>query len=84
MHARITAKLQAEFSPAELNVVDDSDAHRGHAGYREGGGTHFNVMMRAASLNGMSRVAQQRLVMKALKAEFDDGLHALALDLGGV
>ena len=84
MQERIQAALEAAFSPAELTVTDDSEDHRGHAGYREGGGTHFSVRMRAAALDGMNRVAQQRAVMKALKAEFDDGLHALALDLGGV
>jgi len=39
------------------------------------------VRMRAQAFEGLSRVAAQRLVMKALQAEFDDGLHALALDI---
>ena len=82
MEKRIAEKLQAEFSPSLLEVVDDSESHRGHGGWREGGGTHFNVKMRSDAFKDMSRVAAQRTVMKALKEEFDAGLHALALDIG--
>jgi len=81
MEERIIRRLTEAFHPSVLEVVDDSEAHRGHGGWREGGGTHFNVRMRAQAFEGLSRVAAQRLVMKALQAEFDDGLHALALDI---
>lgn len=79
METRIKSKLQAAFDPEMLNVVDDSEAHRGHGGYREGGGTHFNVTIKAAAFNDLNRVAQQRLINKELAQEFEDGLHALAL-----
>lgn len=81
MESRIIAALTAAFSPSELIVVDDSEAHRGHGGYREGGGTHFNVKIRSKAFEGMSRVAAHRSVMAELKSEFDDGLHALSLDV---
>ena len=79
MRERILSKLQVAFDPVTLDVVDDSEAHRGHGGYREGGNTHFNVMIKAYAFNGLSRVAQQRLINKELAQEFEDGLHALAL-----
>ena len=79
MRDRILSKLTAAFDPVALDVVDDSEAHRGHGGYREGGNTHFNVTIKAAAFNGLSRVAQQRLINKELAQEFEDGLHALAL-----
>ena len=83
MQQRIHRKLTEAFAPVELQVIDDSEAHRGHSGYREGGNTHFNVTIRAKSFNGLSRVAAQRLVYAALKEEFDSGLHALALTVSG-
>ena len=83
MQQRIHRKLTEAFAPAELHVEDDSEAHRGHSGYREGGNTHFNVTIRADAFNGLSRVAAQRLVYGALKEEFDKGLHALALNVSG-
>ena len=79
MRERILSKLQTAFDPVYLDVVDDSEAHRGHGGYREGGNTHFNVSIKASAFNGLSRVAQQRLINKELAQEFEDGLHALAL-----
>jgi len=43
MESRIIAALTAAFAPSELIVVDDSESHRGHSGFKEGGETHFNV-----------------------------------------
>ncbi len=83
MQQRIHRKLSEAFAPVELHVEDDSESHRGHSGYREGGNTHFNVTIRADAFNGLSRVAAQRLVYAALKEEFDDGIHALALTVSG-
>ncbi|WFE74875.1 BolA family transcriptional regulator [Roseinatronobacter sp. S2] len=84
MHIRdqIEAKLQAAFNPAQLQVVDDSESHRGHAGWREGGQTHFNVMIRAEGFRDQSRVARHRAVHAALGAELVNRIHALSLDIG--
>ena len=79
---RITEVLQAEFSPHELEVIDESHLHAGHAGAPDGGQSHFQVRMRAESLAGMSRVAQQRKIYAALKQEMAGPIHALALDVG--
>lgn len=84
MAGQIEAKLQAAFAPAELQVVDDSESHRGHAGFQEGGESHFNVRIRAADLGPMSRVARHRAVHAALGPQLISEIHALALDLGGV
>jgi BolA protein len=75
----IDNKLRREFAPARLEIVDESSGHRGHAGWREGGETHFRVEIVSTAFEGKSRVARQRLVYAALKQEFDAGLHALAL-----
>ena len=76
----IRARLQAAFDPRELEVVDDSERHRGHAGYREGGESHFNVHIRAAAFEGKSRVARHRAVHAAL-GDIVERIHALALDI---
>ncbi len=79
--ARIETLLRAAFAPSVLEVVDDSAKHHGHAGARPGGETHYTVRMKAAAFATMSRVERQRAVNRVLQAEFDTGLHALALDL---
>ncbi|MCE8534042.1 BolA family transcriptional regulator [Ruegeria pomeroyi] len=74
-------RLQAAFAPTELEVVDDSESHRGHAGFREGGQSHFNIRIRAAAFAGQSRVARHRAVHQAL-GDIVPRIHALALDIG--
>ncbi len=82
MHAleRITQTLEAEFAPESLDVVDESHKHAGHAGAPEGGESHFRVTMVSQAFSGMNKVERQRAVYKALQAEFDARLHALAFD----
>ena len=77
----IEAKLAAKFAPAFLDVIDESNQHFGHAGWREGGETHFRVRIAAHHFDGMSRVAQHRAVMDALDAELKDRVHALAIEV---
>jgi BolA protein len=79
MQERIIARLTAALDPILLNVVDESDRHAGHAGAREGGGTHYRVQVVSAKFDRRSRVERHRLVYDLLTAEFADGLHALAL-----
>jgi BolA protein len=75
----IDNKLRIRFSPSRLSIEDESSKHRGHAGHREGGESHFRVEIVSAEFEGRSRVARQRLVYETLKDELDAGLHALAL-----
>jgi BolA protein len=75
----IDNKLRMRFAPTRLSIEDESARHRGHAGYREGGESHFRVEIVSRVFEGMSRVARQRLVYETLKEEFGTGLHALGL-----
>ena len=79
MQERIVARLTAALDPSVLDVIDESDRHAGHAGAREGGGTHYWVRVVSAKFERRSRVERHRLVYDLLAAEFADGLHALAL-----
>ncbi|MBW4960499.1 BolA family transcriptional regulator [Sulfitobacter sp. CW3] len=77
----IADRLEAAFAPTELNVVDDSESHRGHAGFQEGGESHFNVKIRSEKFKGLNRIARHRAVHEALGPELIGRIHALALDL---
>lgn len=74
-------RLRAKFNVKELVVVDDSESHRGHAGFQEGGESHFNVRLRSEVFEGMNRLARHRAVHSALGADLIGRIHALALDL---
>ncbi len=76
---RIEVKLTEALSPLRLLVRDDSDQHRGHGGYREGGETHFHVEIVSQAFDGLSRVARQRKVYELLESELSERVHALEL-----
>ncbi len=75
----ITATLQERLDPTRLAVEDESHRHAGHAGWREGGETHFRLDIVSPAFEGKSRVERHRLVNAALAEAFARGLHALAI-----
>jgi BolA protein len=77
--AAIREKLEAAFAPQRLEVIDDSDRHAGHAGAREGGESHFNLVIVSAVFEGLSRVERQRRVNAALREELAGPVHALSI-----
>ena len=77
------SRLTAAFAPTRLEIDDESEAHRGHSGYREGGESHFRILMRAPALADMERLARHRAVHAALGPDLVGRIHALVLDLDG-
>ena len=77
----IENRLRAAFEPEVLHVVDDSESHRGHTGFQEGGESHFNVEIKSAQFAGMSRIARHRAVHAAIGKDVIARIHALALDI---
>jgi BolA family transcriptional regulator, general stress-responsive regulator len=75
----ITNKLSEAFSPESLEVSDESHLHKGHAGHRPGGETHFRVYIVSAAFEGKSRIERHRMINSALEAELKGGVHALAI-----
>jgi BolA family transcriptional regulator, general stress-responsive regulator len=75
----ITETVQQRLRPTSLTVEDESHRHAGHAGWREGGETHFRINVVSATFEGKSRVERHRMVNEALNEAFRRGLHALAI-----
>jgi BolA family transcriptional regulator, general stress-responsive regulator len=75
----IEQTLTERFAPDQLDVTDESHQHHGHAGWREGGETHFRLDIVSRAFSGKSRVDRHRLVNEALAGAFARGLHALAI-----
>ena len=76
--AMIRSRLEAEFEPDELDIVDDSRRHAGHPGARDGRG-HFNVRMRSRRFTGKRTVERHRMIYAALGPLMQTDIHALSL-----
>ncbi|MFL6629561.1 MAG: BolA family protein [Burkholderiaceae bacterium] len=74
----MTQALVERLAPLALELVDDSAAHAGHAGAREG--AHFNLRIVSAKFAGLPRISRHRLVYDALRPWMAEGVHALAID----
>ncbi len=74
----IRARL-AQLEPLALDLVDESETHRGHAGYRAGGNTHWRVSIVSPRFAGQPTVARHRMVYQALGSLMQDPIHALAI-----
>lgn len=79
----IRSRLETAFRPSRLEVVDESERHRGHAGYQEGGESHFRVTISAPAFESMSRIERHRAVHDALGQNLVGRIHALALKISG-
>ena len=78
----IRERLEAAFAPEELAVIDESESHRGHAGWREGGESHFAVRITAMPFAEMSRIERHRAIHAALGSDLMARIHALRLIVG--
>lgn len=76
----IRDRLEAAFAPTRLEIIDDSERHRGHAGYQEGGESHFRIDIAAPIFEGKTRIERHRAVHAAL-GDLTTRVHALALKI---
>ena len=77
--AEMIERLEAALRPTRLELVDDSEQHRGHGGHNPDGESHFTLTIESAAFAGKSRVARQRLVHAALGELVGNRVHALSI-----
>ncbi len=76
--AAIEERLRSALQPTELEVIDDSHRHVGHAGAREGRG-HFSVLVVSERFRGLPVVRRHRLVYEAVGEMMQTDIHALSI-----
>ena len=75
----IDKTLRESFNPTFLEVIDESELHRGHVGFKEGAQTHFKIVISAKIFEKMSRVSRERAIHKALGSKMMQNIHALSI-----
>ncbi len=77
--AEITRRLELEFEPDHLEVIDEGHLHVGHAGARDGRG-HFRVRIRARAFSDLTPIQRHRLIYDCLGDLLKTDVHALAIE----
>jgi BolA protein len=80
LETEICAAL-GELAPEHLDVINESALHSGHSGDDGSGESHWRIVIKAASLDDMSRVARHRAIHNALGQDIIGRIHALAIDI---
>ncbi len=78
VEATIRGRLST-LEPVSVELVDESERHRGHAGWREGGGTHWRLEIVSPRFSGQPTLARHRMVYQALGELMHNPIHALAI-----
>lgn len=72
-------RLNSSLSPTRIELIDDSEQHRGHAGYNPAGESHFTLRIQSPLFKGKTRVERQRMVYSALGELMRERVHALSI-----
>lgn len=76
----IRERLEKNFSPKQLTIIDDSEKHKGHPGAR-GGGLHFTVIIAADCFKNCSRIEAHRQIYQVLNDLIPEKIHALSIKI---
>ena len=76
----IIVKLKKEIEIEQIEIVDNSHKHVKHKSFSPDK-FHLHLKIKSLYLNSLSRVAAQKEVMKVLKNELSNKIHALEISI---
>ncbi|KAJ1980817.1 BolA domain UV induced protein Uvi31 [Dimargaris xerosporica] len=81
LETRMRRKIEAQFAPTQLDVVNESHLHAHHEAMRgvESKETHFRLTIVSSAFQGLKPLQRHRAVYEVLRDELNDGVHALSL-----
>lgn len=77
---RMQQLISDSLQPEQLEIIDDSHKHIGHAGAKGGLG-HFTVIIKSDALEGKRMIQQHRMIYDALGDMMQTDIHALAIKI---
>ena len=72
-------RLNSALSPTAIDLIDNSEQHRGHGGYNPEGESHFTLRIESPAFAGKNRVERQRMIYGALGDLMEARVHALSI-----
>lgn len=77
---KLVNKIRNNIQASDIELIDDSARHAGHAGSRPGGATHYKLKVVSDAFAGLSRIERHRLIYTILADELRDHIHALNIE----
>lgn len=74
----LIAERLSALTPTEVELIDDSHLHAGHAG-AQGGARHYSVRIVSTRFEGLTTLARHRLVYDCVRDLMPHPIHALAI-----
>ena len=81
MEEKIKKAIIDGISPEKIQIINESYKHAGHAGDDGSEQTHFKLVVVSSKFESLNRVERQRLVNSCISNLYDEGLHALSMQL---
>lgn len=78
--SQLYERLMSGLSPIELDIIDESHLHAGHAGSSDGA-RHFFVRISSVHFKGIQRVDQHRLIYSLVSDLMPHPIHALRIEV---
>lgn len=75
---RIVGELRQALHTDQVDLIDDSHLHAGHAGARDGRG-HFRVRVVSTDFDGLRTLQRHQLVYRSLGELMQTDIHALSI-----
>ena len=78
---RIDKKLSKKFDNYLLEIIDNSDLHKGHNGFSGSNETHIKIILTKKDKTPSNRLDIHRSINSLLEKEFQNGLHSLEIKI---
>ena len=76
----IKAKLNKEFNPKKLNLIDNSHLHSKHKSFNPEK-IHLKIVIESQQLKTIERVKAHKAIFNLLKHEMKEKIHALEIEI---
>ena len=78
---RIDKILSKKFNNFLLEIIDNSNLHKGHNNFTGNDETHIKIILTKKNKKPTNRLNIHRLINKLLTEEFKTGLHSLEIKI---
>ena len=76
----IEKKLEEKISFEKLEIIDNSQKHKGHKFFSEDK-YHLHLKIKSLYLRSLSRLNAQKIIMNILKEDLKNKIHALEISI---